>query len=73
VIPEGFDRVELKYLDSVGLVASLGNRLFLKSGMPTARQIALWDKMMIPLSRLIDPLTRYRLGKSVLGAWRKKA
>ncbi|HWP41974.1 MAG TPA: class I SAM-dependent methyltransferase [Blastocatellia bacterium] len=72
IIPEDLECIELRYLDSVGLIASLGNKLILKSSMPTDRQIALWDRVMIPASRLIDPLSGYRVGKSVLGVWRKK-
>ena len=71
VVPEGLERVELKYLDSVGAIASLGNRFVLKSNIPSAKQLAVWDKLMIPLSRVIDPLLGYRAGKSVLGVWRK--
>jgi len=71
VIPEGFEQVELKYLDSVGALASLGNKLILGSSSPTTKQLALWDKLMIPLSRAVDPLLGYRAGKSVLGVWRK--
>jgi SAM-dependent methyltransferase len=69
--PEGLDLVRLIYLDSVGLLASLGNRLVLRSSMPNPGQIRLWDKAMIPLSRLLDPILGHRLGKSVLGVWRK--
>ena len=71
VIPEGLERIELKYLDSVGAVASLGNRFVLKSDLPSARQLAVWDKLMIPLSRVVDPLLGYRAGKSIIGVWRK--
>ena len=56
-------------MDSVGMLASLGNRLLLKSAMPTAQQIAVWDRLMVPLSRLADPLLLHTLGKSVLGVW----
>jgi SAM-dependent methyltransferase len=68
----GLELVRLDYLDSVGMLASLGNRLLLRRAMPSPRQIAAWDKLMIPLSKLIDPLTAHRLGKSVLGVWRKR-
>lgn len=71
VIPEGLERVELKYLDAVGALASAGNRLVLKSKSPSAKQLAVWDKLMIPLSRMVDPLLGYRVGKTVLGVWRK--
>jgi len=67
--PEALSLVRLDYLDSVGMLASLGNRLVLKSSMPSPRQIALWDGLMVPLSRLADPLLGHRLGKSVLGVW----
>lgn len=60
------------YVDSFGLLASLANRYLLKSAMPTPRQIRLWDRGLVPLSRLIDPLLRYSLGKSILGVWRKR-
>lgn len=68
--PLGLARLD--YLDSVGLLASLGNRLILKSALPTPRQIAVWDRLMVPLSTLLDPLTGRRLGKSVLGVWRRR-
>ncbi len=73
IIPEDLERMWLGYLDCVGLLASLGNRLVLRSRMPNRRQIALWDGMMVPLSRLLDPLLRYSVGKSVLGIWRKNS
>jgi hypothetical protein len=71
VIPEGLEQVELKYLDCVGALASLGNRFVLQSNIPSAKQLAFWDKMMIPVSKALDPLLGYRAGKSVLGVWRK--
>lgn len=61
----------LIYLDSVGLAASLTNRLLLKQAMPTHGQIQTWDRMMVPLSRIFDPILGYCAGKSVLGIWRK--
>lgn len=71
IIPNNFERVSLLYLDSIGLIASLGNRFVLNSKMPTKQQIALWDKMMIPGSRILDPLLQYSVGKTVLGIWQK--
>ena len=62
-------REKLIYLDTVGLAASAANRLFLKSAMPTHSQIQTWDRLMVPLSRFIDPLLCYQVGKSVLGVW----
>jgi SAM-dependent methyltransferase len=64
-------RVRLRYLDSLGLLLSLGNRLLLRQPMPTLRQILFWDKRVIPISRLLDPLLGFTIGKSVLGIWKK--
>jgi SAM-dependent methyltransferase len=69
--PDGFELRRLGYLDSVGFFASLANRLILKSSMPTAKQIRFWDKTLVPMSRVVDPLLFHRFGKSVLGVWRK--
>jgi 2-polyprenyl-3-methyl-5-hydroxy-6-metoxy-1,4-benzoquinol methylase len=60
----------LRYLDAAGMLLSLANRLLLKQSMPTLKQIQFWDTRIVPLSKKIDPLLGYRVGKSVLGAWR---
>ncbi len=61
------------YLDSVCLLASLGNRLLLKSANPSLRQIRFWDRLLVRASRLTDPLLFHRLGKTVIGVWSKPA
>ena len=66
--PEG-KILRLRYLDSVGFVASLANKLALRSGMPTQGQIRVWDRIMVPLSRLADPMVGYMFGRSVLAIW----
>ncbi len=71
VAPAGLSLVLLRYLDSAGLFASLGNRLILKHGMPTAKLLRVWDEYLVPISRHIDPLLRYEAGKSLLGVWQK--
>lgn len=70
--PDLLQIVRLRYLDAVGMLASLANRLVLKSGAPTASQIRVWDNWMIPLSRVVDPLLGYCVGKSIIGVWRLK-
>jgi SAM-dependent methyltransferase len=71
--PEGLVMVHSIYLDSIGMLASLGNRLLLSQSMPGPRQIAVWDKVMVHCSRLVDPLLGYSLGKSVLSVWKRPA
>jgi SAM-dependent methyltransferase len=69
--PVGCELIRAFYLDSCGLLASLGNRLFLRSGMPTVRQIRFWDRVLVRASRVVDPLCGYQMGKSVVGVWRR--
>jgi SAM-dependent methyltransferase len=71
--PRGLVPVRAVYLDSIGLLASLGNRLLLRHSMPGPAQIAFWDKVLVRCSRLIDPLLLYSLGKSVLCVWKRPA
>src|SRR5262249_26202759 len=63
--------VRVFYLDSIGMLASIGNLLLLRASMPTRRQILLWDRVMIPISRYIDPLVGYQFGRSVIGIWKR--
>jgi len=69
--PANAEEVRARYLDCVGIMASLANRLFLRQGTPTSRQIKLWDRLMVPLSRLLDPLFGFALGKSALIVWKR--
>jgi hypothetical protein len=62
----------LRYLDSAGMLLSTANRLFLRSGRPTAAQIRLWDRFFVTTSRRIDRFFGYRVGKSLLGIWRRR-
>ena len=43
------------YMDSVGMLASLANRLLLREEYPTRAQIRFWDSTLIGLSRGLDP------------------
>ena len=63
--------ISLRQLDSVGTLVSIGNSIFLKSKVPTLSQILLWDRVMVPISRLLDPLLGYRFGKSIVAVWRR--
>lgn len=71
--PSRLELRRLRYLDSVGLLASAANRWLLRSATPGAGQLAIWDRGMVRVSRLLDPLLAYRIGKSVLGVWRAPA
>lgn len=72
VIPSTLTIEKALYLDSVGLTASLAQKLLLKQSYPKVSQIKIWDNFMVPISKITDWLTGYNLGKSVLLIARKK-
>ena len=61
----------IRYLDCAGLFASTANLLFLRQSMPTKTQLRFWDGYIVPVSRVLDKLFVYSIGKSILGVWRK--
>ena len=71
VVPEGLQIKKICYLDSVGLLANLANKLLLRTKIPTYSQIQFWDKFMVPISRLIDSLIGYNFGKSIFCVLKK--
>lgn len=71
---EGLNQLRLErceYLDSCGLFASAANRLLLRQALPTLKQILFWDRLLVPMSRVIDPLLSRRVGKTVIAAWER--
>ena len=73
ISPPSLQVEKLVYLDSVGLTASLANRVLLRQSMPTQAQLRFWDQRLIPLSRVLDRIFRFGIGKTVLAVWRKPA
>jgi SAM-dependent methyltransferase len=67
--PPGSSVIRIDYLDSLGVVLSLANRLILRQSYPTLSQVLFWDGRIVPVSRCIDRLTGFRIGKSILGIW----
>lgn len=65
-IPSGFAITEYFCLDSLGVLASLGNRFLSRNSSVTPKKVIFWDKIIVPLSIKIDRLTRYKFGKSIL-------
>jgi SAM-dependent methyltransferase len=71
IAPQGLRERKCIYLDSVGLLGSLANKLFLRSPIPSKAQIRLWDRSMVPLSRFTDRALGYAIGRSILVVWQK--
>lgn len=60
------------YLDSVGLLLSLSNRLFMRQSMPTKNQLHFWDQFVVPVSRVLDKGLAGSVGKSIVAIWSTK-
>ena len=59
------------YLDSFGVLASLGNKLILKKNLPNSNQIRFWDTFLVPISIISDSIFRFKFGKSVVAIFTK--
>ena len=70
--PPGLRPVRIDYLDCVGVMLSLGNRVGLRQRTPGQTQVLLWDRVAVPISRALDPMLGYRAGKSVLAIWSRQ-
>ena len=70
--PPVLELVRIDYLDAVGVLLSLGNRVVLRQSMPAQGQVLLWDRVAVPVSRCLDWMLGYRAGKSVLAVWRHR-
>lgn len=73
VFPEGLEQRELFYLDSLGMLASLANKAFLRQGAPSEKQVRFWDGWIIPISRVLDPILLHSIGRSVIAIYRNRA
>ena len=71
ITPPNCSIVDLRYIDSVGMLASLANKAFLKSDSPSLKQVLLWDKFMVRSSLLIDKLFGFLLGKTIICVLKK--
>jgi SAM-dependent methyltransferase len=71
VSPPGLRRERLFYLDSLGLFLSLANRMLLRQSMPTKSQLQVWDKGVIPFSRVLDRCIFHLAGKTIIGVWQR--
>lgn len=61
------------YFDCVGALLSVGNRWIRRQAMPSATQILVWNNMILPMSRRLDPLFRHSIGKSFVAVARRRS
>jgi methyltransferase family protein len=68
--PPGCQLTACFMLDCTGFFASLANKLLLSAALPSERQIAVWDKLLVPISRILDRGIGYSFGKTIVAVWR---
>jgi hypothetical protein len=66
LLPEKSSLLILKYLDSLGFLSSVANKLFLKQTYPKPAQIKFWDNILIPISKVVDPVFLNSFGKTLI-------
>ena len=71
VIPKELELIELEYLDSMGLFALLAYKFFWNRPYPSKKQIDIWDRYIISVSKRTDRIFFNAFGKSILGVWQK--
>ena len=71
ISPADTKLLRVRYLDCFGCLASLGNKVLLRTSIPTKNQIVLWDRLMVPLSRIFDNVFGHKIGKSIYIVWQK--
>jgi SAM-dependent methyltransferase len=69
VTPAGLTVQAWFFLDGLGAMASLFARVAKRSA-PTQAQIATWDKLIVPVSRVTDALTSRLFGRTIVMVWR---
>jgi Methyltransferase domain len=68
--PPGCQLTTCFMLDCAGFFASLANKILLSASLPSERQIAVWDKLLVPISRILDRGIGYSFGKTIVAVWR---
>jgi SAM-dependent methyltransferase len=70
--PSSVQLEKIFYLDSMGLLASMMNKYFLKQNYPTKKQVRFWDKLIVRISKLTDAMIGYSTGKTLIAIWQKR-
>jgi SAM-dependent methyltransferase len=71
ISPAGLRLERMRYLDCAGMLLSAANMLLLRQSMPSKAQLQVWDRWIIPISRVLDPVFLYSVGKTIIAVWSK--
>lgn len=71
ISPASLRLERMRYLDCTGLILSAANMLLLRQSIPTKAQLRFWDHWIVPISRVLDKLLLYSVGKTIIAVWRR--
>ena len=63
----GLELKRIFFMESMGILLLLVNKLLMRKPYPTIRQVLFWDRMVVPLSRITDSLFFHSFGKTIVG------
>jgi hypothetical protein len=70
----GFEVLELRYKDSLGFLLSLLFKVLKsESGEPSARSLEIYDRWLLPISRVLDLFFSRLVGKNLLAVAKPKS
>jgi SAM-dependent methyltransferase len=69
VFPNRLREKEIFYADALGASLSFANRTVIRTSSPRLGDIKLWDRYIIPMSRIIDPVIARSFGRSVIAVY----
>lgn len=61
---------KLFYLESAGTLLLFINKTFTRRSYPSESNIKIWDRFIIPVSKITDALSGYFFGKTIIGIWK---
>jgi Methyltransferase domain len=67
--PSGCTLSTCLMMDCAGLFASLANKVLLSAALPSKQQIAVWDRLLVPVSRILDRVVSHSFGKTIVAVW----
>lgn len=73
LIKNSLSEIKLFYLESTGIGLLWVNKILSRKKYPTQKEVLIWDRLFVPVSRFADKFFRYRFGKTIIGVWQKNS
>lgn len=71
IAPDALELRRLFYMESAGIFLLMINKFLFRRRYPARITVRFWDRIMIPISKLADRITRHTVGKTIIGIWTK--